>query len=161
MNAVFDPVLSDPLEAMTAALLSRAAELEWIPSPIPGKSSKPLRFLAGDRGFVELLRMEPGLSMPPHRHTGPTHVLHLRGSRRLASGECVGPGDYCFEPAGNVDAWDVVGDEPLVAFAVVMGEVEFLGAEGQVTHRATTASRREEYARHCAATGTTPRDLEG
>ena len=27
--------------------------LPWIPSPVPGKSSKPLRFLRSNRGFVE------------------------------------------------------------------------------------------------------------
>jgi len=161
MNAIPDILHSDTTATTDAARMHRDADIPWVPSPLRGKSSKPLRFLPGGAGFVELLRMEPGLSMPPHRHTGDTHVFHLRGTRRLASGEIVGPGDYVFEPAGNVDAWEVVGDEPLVAFAVVLGEVEFLDADGGVVGRATTASRREEYERYCAATGRDPLELCG
>lgn len=134
-------------------------DLPWVPSPVPGKSARPLRFLSGNRGFVELLRMEPGLAMPPHRHTGETHVYMLAGRRRLCSGEVVGPGDYVHEPAGNVDSWEVVGDEPAVAFVVVMGEVEMLGPGGEVRGRASAAGQLSEYLRHCQAHGLTVRDL--
>jgi quercetin dioxygenase-like cupin family protein len=135
--------------------------IPWVPSPIPGKSSKPLRFLPDDLGFVELLRMEPGVAMPPHRHTGPTHAYNLRGTRELSSGEIVGPGDYVYEPAGNVDAWRVIGEEPLIALVVVMGEVEDLADDGSVRGCATTATRRAEYEAHCRETGVEPRDLTG
>jgi quercetin dioxygenase-like cupin family protein len=130
-----------------------------VPSLVPGKSSKPLRFLRDDRGFVELLRMEPGVAMPPHRHIGETHAFNLCGSRQLSSGEIIGPGDYVYEPPGNVDAWHVVGDEPLIALVVVMGKVEDLDRDGNVRGCATTSTRLAEYEGYCRTRGIPLLDL--
>jgi 2,4'-dihydroxyacetophenone dioxygenase len=140
--------------------IARNDDLPWVPSPVPGKSSRPLRFLRDNRGFVELLRMEPGVAMPPHRHTGETHAFNLSGSRRLDTGEIVGPGDYVYEPPGNVDSWEVGGDEPLVALVVVMGEVEDLAPDGSVRGIANAESRRREYADYCRIQGIPMRDLD-
>ena len=131
----------------------------WIPSATPGKSARPLRFLAGDRGFVELLRMEPGVVMPLHRHSGEIHAFNLTGQRQLCTGEIIGPGDYVYEPPGNVDWWKIVGDETMVALVVVMGEVEFLGPGGSVRGRASAATQRAEYEAWCHAHGQPVRDL--
>jgi 2,4'-dihydroxyacetophenone dioxygenase len=149
-------------EAIASELprIARTDDLPWVPSPVPGKSSRPLRFLRDNRGFVELLRMEPGVAMPPHRHTGETHAFNLSGSRRLDTGEIVGPGDYVYEPAGNVDSWEVIGDEPLVALVVVMGEVEDLAPDGSVRGIANAESRRREYADYCRVQGIAMRDLD-
>ncbi|MFO1339645.1 MAG: cupin domain-containing protein [Burkholderiaceae bacterium] len=141
------------------ARISATADLPWVPSGTPGKSAKPLRFLAGDRGFVELLRMEPGVLMPLHRHSGEIHAYNLSGTRQLCTGELIGPGDYVYEPPGNTDWWKVVGDEPLVALVVVMGEVEFLGPGGVVRGRADAATQRAEYLRHCEEHGLPVHDL--
>lgn len=131
------------------ARISTSADLPWIPSATAGKYAKPLRFFAGDRGFVELLRMEPGVVMPLHRHSGEIHAYNLSGTRQLCTGELIGPGDYVFEPPGNVDWWKIVGDEPMIALVVVMGTVEFLGPGGSVRARASAASQRAEYERYC------------
>lgn len=145
--------------AASAQIVSDA-DLPWVPSGTPGKSSKPLRFI-GDRGFVELLWMEPGAVMPLHRHTGEVHVLHLQGSRILNTGEQVGPGDYVYEPAGNVDWWKVVGEEPLLAFVVVMGEVEFIGPGGEVRSVASAATQRAAFEQHCRQNGLVPKLPDG
>jgi quercetin dioxygenase-like cupin family protein len=126
--------------------------LPWIPAATPDKWARPLRFL-GDRGFVELLRMTPGTVMPLHRHTGEVHVYQLAGQRRLGSGELLGPGDYVYEPAGNVDWWEAVGEDDLLALAVVMGPVEFLAPGGEVCGRADVHTQRADYVRHCRAHG--------
>lgn len=85
-------------------------EMPWIPTS-PGKSFRPLRFEAD--GWSELMRLEPGSLVARHRHTGLVHAFSLSGSRRiLESGEIVGPGDYVYEPAGLIDAWEAVGDHP-------------------------------------------------
>lgn len=141
------------------ARYTRSESLPWIPSATPGKVSKPLRFLDGDRGFVELLRMDPGVSMPLHRHSGEIHAWNLSGSRQLCTGEVIGPGDYVFEPPGNVDWWKIVGDAPMTALVVVMGTVEFLGPGGSVLARASAATQRAEYERHCREHGLVPQDL--
>lgn len=135
------------------------AGVPWIPSATPGKSAKPLRFLPGGRGFVELLRMEPGVAMPLHRHTGEIHAYNLRGSRRLCTGEVIGPGDYVFEPPGNTDWWKIVGDEVMEALVVVMGTVEFLNADGTIRATVSAATQLAEYRRHCLDHGLEVLDL--
>jgi quercetin dioxygenase-like cupin family protein len=141
------------------ARFSTAAARHWVPASTPGKSSSPLRFLADDRGFVELLRMEPGVVMPLHRHTGEVHALNLSGTRKLCTGEVIGPGDYVYEPPGNVDWWKIMGDEPMVAMVVVMGSVEFLGPGNVVRVRASASTQLAEYERYCRAHGLPVADL--
>lgn len=149
----------DALHDYLPARFSTSADLPWIPSSTPGKAAKPLRFLADDQGFVELLRMDPGVVMPLHRHTGEIHAYNLSGSRLLCTGELIGPGDYVYEPPGNTDWWKIVGDEPMIALIVVMGAVEFLGPGCVVRMRATAETQRAEYERYCREHGLPPRDL--
>ena len=71
----------------------------------------------------------------------------------------VGPGDYVYEPPGNVDWWKIIGDEVMVALVVVMGEVEFLGPGGRVRGRASAATQRAEYESWCLQHGVPIQDL--
>jgi 2,4'-dihydroxyacetophenone dioxygenase len=130
----------------------------WVPLS-PGKSFKPLRFLRDNRGFVELLRLEPGAEIPLHRHTGEVHAINLEGARQLNTGEVIGPGGYVYEPVGNTDSWKVVGDTPLVLLVVVMGAVEYLGADRTVTARYTSDTLMDLYHAYCRAEGIAPLDL--
>jgi 2,4'-dihydroxyacetophenone dioxygenase len=150
--------LHDAMHGKLPTRVVAAEDLPWIPASAPGKWAKPLRFL-GERGFVELLRMAPGTVMPLHRHTGEVHVHQLAGQRQLCTGEILGPGDYVFEPVGHVDWWKIVGDEDMVAFVVVMGEVEFIGPGGDVLGVANVQTQRAEYARWCMEHGEAMRDL--
>lgn len=154
MNAGFET-----LREYLPARFHTSAALPWIPSTMPGKSAKPLRFFKDDRGFVELLRMDPGVVMPLHRHTGEIHAYNLSGSRQLCTGEVVGPGDYVYEPPGTVDWWKIVGDEPMVALVVVMGAVEFLGPGEIVTARASAQTQLKVYHDYCAQHGLPVLDL--
>ncbi|NUS37807.1 MAG: hypothetical protein HOQ02_02110, partial [Lysobacter sp.] len=141
MNGVVPRSIADVIALHAAALrLVHDGEIPWVPSSTPGKSARPLCFLRD--GFVELLRMEPGVAMPPHRHTGVTHVFQFEGWRRLDDGRLAGPGDYACEPAGHVDAWDVVGETALLALVIVGGEVEMLADDGSIRLRIDAASRR-------------------
>jgi quercetin dioxygenase-like cupin family protein len=161
MNATAASTAASIAEALLSAPARQAdsQSLPWIPSPVPGKSSRPLRFLRGNRGFVELLRMAPGVAMPPHRHTGETHAFNLSGARRLARGELIGPGGYVYEPPGHVDSWEVVGGEPLVLLVVVMGEVHMLAPDGHVRGIANAATRFVEYQTFCREHGVAMLDL--
>lgn len=145
--------LPPQLEAFVPACVTTAADSPWVPSDTPGKSARILRFLPDGAGFVELLRMDPGTAMPLHRHTGVIHAYNLVGTRVLCTGETIGAGDYVYEPPGHVDWWRVVGDEPLLALVVVMGEVEFLDAAGGVRHVASAATQRAELQRHLQRLG--------
>jgi 2,4'-dihydroxyacetophenone dioxygenase len=144
--------------AILSARTLAPGRVPWV--PLSGrKSFKPLRFLSGNRGFVELLRLEPGEAIPLHRHTGDVHAINLEGSRELCTGEIIGPGDYVYEPAGNTDSWKVVGDKPLVVLVVVTGAVEYLGPENTVTNRFTADTLMECYRQYCAANNIEPLDL--
>ena len=130
----------------------------WVPLS-PGKAFKPLRFLRDDRGFVELLRLHPGEEIPLHRHTGEVHAFNVEGSRQLCTGEIVGPGDYVYEPAGNVDSWMAVGDEPCIVHITSFGPMEYLDDDGNVLRRDTASSLHERYLRYCEEHGLTPAKL--
>jgi len=138
-----------PIDDFLPARVAAARDTPWIPMS-DVKSWKPLRFLGGGRGFVELLRMSPGAIMPLHRHTGEIHAYNLAGTRTLCTGEIIGPGDYVYEPPGNTDWWRVTGDEVMTALVVVIGAVEFLGPGHAVISRADALSQRRAYESWCA-----------
>ena len=148
-------------ESLSSRFVARSladSDVPWIPLSA-GKSFKPLRFLSGNRGFVELLRLEPGEEIPIHRHTGEVHAFNLEGSRQLCTGELIEPGGYVYEPPGNTDSWKVVGDVPLIVMIVATGAVEYLGPNNAVTARFTANTLLDCYREYCAANNTTPIDL--
>jgi 2,4'-dihydroxyacetophenone dioxygenase len=145
-------------EPVVAAAMHRAALDAWIPEG-EGKWSLPLHFLPDGSGWVELMRLDPGVRVGLHRHTGEVHALNICGERRLNDGRVVRAGEYVYEPAGNVDWWEAIGDEPLVVFVVVKGSVEYLGAHHSVLKRIDTADRIADHQRHCASMGHRSQDI--
>lgn len=133
-----------------------SANVPWIPLG-PGESFKPLRF--GHDRRVLLLRVEPGTEIPRHRHLGEVHAFNVSGTRKLDTGEIVGPGGYVYEPAGNVDSWIAIGDEPAVIHITSYGAMEYLGENGEVLRRDTATSLRDVYLRYCEEHGVAPLDL--
>ncbi|MBZ4418039.1 cupin domain-containing protein [Myxococcus sp. RHSTA-1-4] len=128
--------------------------IPWVPMGRPGFSFKPLRFFHDDSGWMYLLRVEPGTLVPLHRHTGEVHGYNLAGQRKLIdTGEVIGPGTYVYEPAGNVDSWMAVGDEPVILHITVRGAVEYLGQDGEVVGRVTSNDRLQSYRRWCEENG--------
>ena len=123
--------------------------MPWIATG-PGKSFRPLRFAAD--GWSELMRLEPGSAVALHRHTGEVHAFNIRGTREiLGSGELVGPGGYVYEPAGTVDGWGAVGDEPCVVHIKVAGITEYLDDSGQVIESVNAGTQRAVYLAWCRA----------
>src|SRR4029079_2412103 len=97
--------------------------MPWVPIP-PGFSFKLIRATSDDDVWVELLRLEPGTTIPRHRHTGEVHAYTLAGRREaLDTGEIAGPGSYVYEPPGNVDSWCAIGTAPLLVFVTVRGAI--------------------------------------
>ena len=126
----------------------RADSMPWVPSG-PGNAFRPLRFWPG--GWSELMRLEPGIEVPLHRHTGPVDVYVLEGHRRLDSGEVLGPGDYQHEPAGTIDAWAATGSRPCVVHLRIEGDIEYLDADGVVTSVVNSATQAAAYRTWCDA----------
>ena len=121
--------------------------MPWIPTGT-GKSFRPLRFAAD--GWSELMRLEPGSAVALHRHTGEVHAFNVSGTREiLGSGELVGPGSYVYEPAGTVDGWGAVGDEPCVVHIKVAGTIEYVDGNGQVIESVNAGTQRAVYLAWC------------
>jgi 2,4'-dihydroxyacetophenone dioxygenase len=151
----------DITKAPPLSLVARCTPADlipWVPQR-PGVSFQPLRFLRDDRGWVSLIRVEPGIAIARHRHTGEVHAYNLQGHRKLGTGELVGPGGYVYEPPGNIDTWAAVGDTPLIVYVSVYGAVEYLDGDNQVTVRISATTQHEIYRRHCEAQGIEVLDL--
>ena len=128
--------------------------MPWIATG-PGKAFRPLRFTAD--GWSELMRLEPGSMVALHRHTGEVHAFNLSGTREIAgNGDRVGPGGYVYEPAGNVDEWGAVGDEPCIVHIKVTGAIEYLGEDGQVIETVSAKTQHAVYLAWCREHGVRP-----
>jgi 2,4'-dihydroxyacetophenone dioxygenase len=147
------------IDRLIAAALERSGLPDWIPEG-EGKWSLPIAFLPGGAGWVELMRLRPGVRVGLHRHTGEVHALNLQGARRLNDGRLVSLGEYVYEPPGNPDWWQAEGAGEVIVHVVVKGAVEYLAAHRQVIAHIETRDRIADYHRHCAAMRVTPRDLE-
>lgn len=135
-------------------VLLSAEHTQWIPTG-PGKSFRPVHF--DDHGWTELMRVEPGALVARHHHTGEVHGFNLSGQRELIeAGLVVGPGDYVYEPQGNIDSWRGVGDEPCIIHIRVVGEVEFFDEHGELVSVASSASQQAIYLEWCRDNDVTP-----
>ena len=66
---------------------------------IPGVSIRPLRVDWEGKTQTSLWRLEPGASIPPHRHSSEEECLIMEGSLIWAGNE-YGPGDFLLARAG-------------------------------------------------------------
>jgi anti-sigma factor ChrR (cupin superfamily) len=138
------PVMAPPL---------RTNELPWMPLA-PGMSARFLRFDGDERSLQ--LRIQPGTVIPRHRHGGSVNAYNLQGHRWLGDGSIAGPGDYVYEPAGNIDSWGCHGDEPCIVQISMSGSLEYLDEEDRVISSADTAKLRAAYLDWCAREGHEP-----
>ena len=115
-----------------------------------GIQFKLVKAFEDESGWISLLRLKPGTVVGPHRHSGEVHGFVLQGTRKLMDGTVCGAGSYVYEPAGNVDTWSASGDEDLISMFHVVGSVEYIGDDGEVTFRETTASKVSNWAKGLA-----------
>ena len=109
-------------------------DLPWMPLG-PGIAARPLWFGRRIFAVVVQLKVEPGVSVGRHKHTGAVHAFNVPGSRELGNGEIAGPGAYVYEPAGNADDWRCVGDEPCIIQITLSGRVIYVDDDGKATER--------------------------
>ncbi len=132
--------------------ITRTVEQAWIPLG-DGQSFRPIAFGPG-RARQLVLRVEPGVVVGLHRHHGEVHAYTLSGQRRLldpAGPVDIGPGDYVYEPAGNVDSWMAFGDEPCIVHIAIDGPMDTLGPDGEVRSSSGTPELLAAYRKWCAA----------
>ena len=150
-------------------LLSQAPADVLIPTDTPWVPMVPnadgpwfrlLRILPNHRGYIAQLKLKPGQSIPPHRHTGTVLALNLQGSRRIHTGEVVHAGDFVYEPEGSVDSWQAVGDEYLVVHIQVTGDVEYLDERGKVAVVYNAQVLEAAYRKFCQTQSLPVRNLQ-
>jgi quercetin dioxygenase-like cupin family protein len=101
-----------------------------------------VRFSGNGEGWVSLVRLAPGASVPMHHHVGAVQGFNLQGRGRFIEHDVVTtPGMFTYEPAGTVDTLTVEGDEELIMLFVVDGPVEYVTPEGTVVRRETQATK--------------------
>jgi len=128
-------------------------DLPWMPLE-PGVSARLLRLAGKDRTLQ--LKVEPGVTIETHAHGGEVHAFNVSGSRRLGNGDIAGPGAYVYEPAGNMDSWACVGDEPVVVQITMTGSLAYLGEDGRPVEVTDTPKLRALYLDWCAREGHDP-----
>ncbi len=82
-------------------LVVRAGEGRWLPTGEAGVSFKLLYEDKGRGTFTTLVRMEPGASIPAHRHLGVEQCLVIEGDLR-AGGVEMSAGDFNCSLPGSV-----------------------------------------------------------
>lgn len=134
-------------------LRNHTADMEWIPLST-GIAFKPIVFFPDDTGYQLLLRVDPGVVVPRHRHTGDVHAFVFSGSRRICeSTEVIRAGSYVHEPVGNIDWWEAIGDEPCVVHIEANGRVEYLDDAGNVIRVTDATTARAAYVDWCEQSG--------
>lgn len=93
--------LDDAVDSDMAAFSAvQAKDLSWQPHSVPGVEVAILHIDAVQRRVVGLLRAQPGLRYPLHRHADTEEIFMLQGDLRV--GDTVyGPGDYLRSEPGS------------------------------------------------------------
>lgn len=130
------------------------SQIPWVPLRT-GVSMRPLHFERD--GYALHLKVEPGTTITRHRHSGAVHAINLSGQRELLdTGEIVGPGDYVYEPPGNVDSWRCHGNEPCIVHISLKGRIDYFDDAGNIRSHSDRDTALARYLEHCAANGLAP-----
>ncbi len=109
-------------------LVAGGGAADWEAFPVAGVRLFHLaggpRVAGADCGLV---RIEPGVRFPAHRHVGDEWSLILAGeAEEEGTGARWIPGDLVHRPPGSVHAYRVVGREPLVFAVVLHGGIQLV-----------------------------------
>lgn len=95
--------------------------------------------------------------MPLHRHTGGVHAFNVAGTREIIdTGQILTAGMYVYEPVGNLDSWQAIGDEPCVIHIATAGRIEYLDDNGAVVRYTDAGTARRDYHAWCATHAVEP-----
>jgi hypothetical protein len=131
-------------------------EVPWVPNPaVPGAS---MRLLQADteRGlYVTAGRLDAGIEVGIHRHTGAVHMFTLSGAWRYLEHEYVNrAGSYLYEPEGSVHTFSVLPDQGITeTLTVIYGETQYLDPAGEVIATTNAATNLRAYYEACEAAG--------
>ncbi|WP_333203589.1 cupin domain-containing protein [Microcoleus sp. S28C3] len=94
------PIVSSPTENNTPSLIVRSRDVQWKSYGVPGVSFGKLYIDKKKREITCLMRLEPGVTFPMHRHAASEEVLVLEGDL-IVEGEICHQGDYIRSVPGS------------------------------------------------------------
>lgn len=95
------PIVTSPTENNPPSLIVRSNEVKWKSFGVPGISIGKLYIDKKKREITCLMRLEPGVSFPLHRHAGSEEVFVLEGDL-IVEGEICHQGDYIRSVPGSI-----------------------------------------------------------
>jgi 2,4'-dihydroxyacetophenone dioxygenase len=142
----------------------KGAELPWVPfTPYTDQVFLKYHRIDPVRGEILVsMRVPPGMTLPTHYHTGIVIGHTLRGAWRYLEHDWVSEaGDTVFETAGSAHTPESCGDEEMESFFLIVGELEFVDADGNLLARENWKTSLQRYHAYCAEQGIEPQDLTG
>jgi anti-sigma factor ChrR (cupin superfamily) len=122
-------------------------DIPWIPFPgIEGSHFKLLRLDRETDGGIFLLRIQPGVKGPMHKHFGSVEYYHLKGTLDFGKIK-MGPGSYAYELGGFKHSEDPPQEETITLF-IVHGPLQAYqpdGTPGRVLGATAMAKLQEKY----------------
>ncbi|MEG4518373.1 MULTISPECIES: cupin domain-containing protein [unclassified Microcoleus] len=94
------PIVTSPTENNTPSLIVRSHEVKWKSYGVPGVSFGKLYIDKKKREITCLMRLEPGVTFPMHRHAASEEVVVLEGDL-IVEGEICHQGDYIRSVPGS------------------------------------------------------------
>lgn len=138
------------------------ADLPWVPFA-PYSDEVFLKYFRIDPVRGEILvsmKFPPGLELPRHYHTGIVIGHTIRGAWRYLEHDWVSrAGDTVYETAGSAHTPQSVGDEDAEVFFLIVGELEFVDADGNLLARENWKTSLARYHAYCEAHGLEVQDL--
>lgn len=102
--------------------------IPWRPWVMEGVQYKLLSVNARTGGFTCMLKVLPGVEAPVHHHLGAIEVMVLEGDICYEASDIGRPGDYMFEPAGDIHQPRTASG--CVLFCVFEGPIVGLAPDG-------------------------------
>ncbi|MEG4350784.1 cupin domain-containing protein [Microcoleus sp. LAD1_D3] len=94
------PIVTSPTENNAPSLIVRSNDVQWKSYGVPGVSFGKLYIDKKKREITCLMRLEPGVTFPLHRHAASEEVFVLEGDL-IVEGEICHPGDYIRSVPGS------------------------------------------------------------
>jgi 2,4'-dihydroxyacetophenone dioxygenase len=92
-----------------------------------------------------------------HRHLKPVEAWVVTGQWRYLEHDWVaGPGQYVYEPAGDVHTLITQGGDEMITMFSMHGPIEYIGPDGRVSYTETAATKLRRYLDYCQAHGIQP-----
>jgi quercetin dioxygenase-like cupin family protein len=129
------PTFRFPIEGVPEALHRGANELPFVEFE-PGIEMQVLQVDIPTGLWVVRMRMQPGATLPTHRHGGEVHAFTLSGSWRYLEYDAINrAGPYLYEPAGSTHTLYVpaANTEVTDVWFAIRGPNLNLDKDGQVT----------------------------